>query len=340
MSRQGIAMSMSSRARQGQILLLFALFLTVLMGALGLSVDLGVSFAERRAMQNAADAAALAGARVVAKAASTSGLSAQSDAATVAGKNAMSIGAIDQVSCNYVDDTDASVGSCSATVPSTATGVTVTVYETHPTYFVRVVPGAPSTVRVSATSTAHVLKLAGYSDGPFIVCGSQDPNNSSLPPILKASGSNWVINPAAIGVNYTIHGPQINGCNTKGNRFKGLANEDANANLTAPNWFNYDTGTKAGPTRTKVDGINGCQAGQAADQCVLILPIAVDNPPEQGNSKSTWVVAFAPFWVQQTGANTHSGTLLSNYIIYGSGQTATTGWNTGYIGPIAIRITS
>lgn len=325
----------------GQILILFAFFLTAMVGVLALSVDLGVAFTERRAMQNAADAAALTGARVVAKSASTGGLTAQGSVTTVAGQNAMKLGTLDPVSCSYVNDSDAVVGSCSGTPPSSASGVKVTVSETHPTFFMRAVPGGAKTVHVSATSTAHVLKPTGsISDGPFIVCGSQDPSNSSIPPILTQSGGKWVINPAAINYTYLIHGPQINNCKAKNPRMKGLANQDANTGLTAPNWFNYDTGVKAGPTRTKVDGINGCQTGQAADQCVLILPIAVDNPPESGNSKQTYVVAFAPFYVQQTGANTHSGTLLSNYIIYGQGQTGGNGWTPGYVGPIVIRLTS
>ena len=185
-----------------------------------------------------------------------------------------------------------------------------------------------------------MLTLSGYTDGPFIVCGSQDPNNASLPPILKQVNGVWVINSAAIGVNYGIHGPQINDCLTKASRFKGLADQDANTSLTAPGWFNYDTGVKAGPTRSNVDGLNGCQTGQAADNCVLILPIAVNNPPEQGNSKSIWVVAFAPFYVTETGANTHSGKLLSNYIIYGKGRTGLPGWTPGYTGPIVIRVTT
>jgi hypothetical protein len=150
----------------------------------------------------------------------------------------------------------------------------------------------------------------------------------------------WTINPSAVGVTFQIHGPQINDCAAQANRFKGLANQDANPGVTAPNWFGYDTGVTAGPTRTKVDGLNGCQTGAPPDACVLILPIAIDNPAEQGNSKSVWVVTFAPFYVTQTGSNTHSGKLLSNYIIYGGGQTASGGWFQGYSGPIAIKLTS
>jgi Flp pilus assembly protein TadG len=329
------------RASKGQILILFAFFLTAMVGVLALAVDLGVSFTERRAMQNSADAAALAGARIVAKAASTSGLTALPNVTTVANQNKMNIGTLGAISCSYVNDSDGEVGSCSGTPPASATGVKVTVTETHPTFFIRAVPGGPKTVQVSATATAHVLKpTGGFSDGPFIVCGSVDPNNKSLPSILIQSGGKWVINPSAINKTYLIHGPQINDCAAKADRFKGLADQDDNSGKSANDWFGYDTGVKAGPTRTDVDGINGCQKGQAADNCVIILPVAIDNPPEQGNSKSVWVVAFVPFFVKETGANTHTGTVLSNYIVYAKGQTGAPGWTPGYTGPIVIRLTS
>ena len=98
-----------------------------MVGVLALSIDLGVSFAERRAMQNAADAGALAGARIVSKSTPSSPLSAQGDVATVADLNKMRIGSIDQVSCSYVNDSNAALGDCGGAVPSGATGVTVTV---------------------------------------------------------------------------------------------------------------------------------------------------------------------------------------------------------------------
>ena len=54
-------------APRGQIIVMFAMFLTSLLGAVGLATDLGFAYAEKRTIQNAADAAALAGARQVAK---------------------------------------------------------------------------------------------------------------------------------------------------------------------------------------------------------------------------------------------------------------------------------
>ncbi|GBD16645.1 hypothetical protein HRbin26_01546 [bacterium HR26] len=52
-------------ARAGQVMVLFALMLTVLVGFLGLAIDAGFLLAERRAVQNAADASALYGGRLL-----------------------------------------------------------------------------------------------------------------------------------------------------------------------------------------------------------------------------------------------------------------------------------
>src|SRR5438067_8707617 len=54
------------RAHRGQALVFLALATLILMRAMGLALDGGYNYAQRRQMQNAADAAALAGARVVA----------------------------------------------------------------------------------------------------------------------------------------------------------------------------------------------------------------------------------------------------------------------------------
>src|SRR5438067_8065181 len=55
------------RAHRGQALVFLALATLILMGAMGLALDGGYNYAQRRQMQNAADAAALAGARMVAR---------------------------------------------------------------------------------------------------------------------------------------------------------------------------------------------------------------------------------------------------------------------------------
>ena len=61
-------MRRSDTRQQGQMIVLFGISLIALVLLIGLVVDGGFAFVERRNVQNAADFAALAGARVVAQA--------------------------------------------------------------------------------------------------------------------------------------------------------------------------------------------------------------------------------------------------------------------------------
>ncbi|MCH8920849.1 MAG: hypothetical protein IIA23_09145 [Chloroflexi bacterium] len=60
------------RQERGQILMLVALLATAMLGLVGLVVDTGLAYAERRQAQNAADNAALAGTRILFEGGSTS----------------------------------------------------------------------------------------------------------------------------------------------------------------------------------------------------------------------------------------------------------------------------
>ncbi|HEY7029707.1 MAG TPA: pilus assembly protein TadG-related protein [Thermomicrobiales bacterium] len=338
-------------AHPAQIVVMFALFATALVGALGLATDLGISFAGRRAMQNAADAAAYAGARKVAKAASTAGVSVQTEVSGLISNNGYTFAsATPTVACAYVTDADAAVGDCSATVPATATGVKVTVTETHPTFFLRVVPGGPETATTSATATAHV-KIPGLTGaGPFIVCATDTvlAAGGKMNILNKVSGS-WQLNMDAVGKTFNIHEPspsQFNKCGIGSSKYKGIADSDANKNLTAgpgdEKYFAFKEGDTASIS-VSVPGIQGCQAGTSGKDitnCVAYLPIAVidaSHPPQEtGSDKKIWTVGFAAFLITADGANAHTGKLLADYIVKGSGSS---GWTTTYFGPVVIKLT-
>jgi Flp pilus assembly protein TadG len=329
------------RASRGQILIMFAVMLTAMIGAVGLSVDLGIAFSQKRTMQSAADAGAYAGTRIVAKSRSGAPLSAWSDVQAVVAKNTMRIGAISSIDCQYVTDSGSKLGPCTATVPSNATGVEVVVQENHPTFFIRVIPGAANSVSTSALARANVKKLGSPTDGPYLPCtrGTKLLSGGTMDLLIKVNG-NWVINPQAINQTFIIHGPQIEKCNAKASRYKGLADTVLNKNLTVPNWFYYTEGTAAGSVGADVDGPDGCKANQEAVNCVVFLPLVINDPPEVGNNKQLWTVAFAPFYITSNGSgNEHYGKLLTDYITYGKGSDGDYGWEQGYTGPIVIRLT-
>jgi Flp pilus assembly protein TadG len=325
----------------GQILIMFALMLTALLGAVGLSVDLGMAFSERRTMQSAADAGALAGTRVVSKANVGSPTSAWSEVQAVVTANKMAAGTIASIDCNYVTDNGTAINPCTATVPVNATGVEVTVTENHPTYFIRVVPGGPSTVTTSAVARANVKKLGAPTDGPYLPCGvnTRLASGGTMSIMQKVDG-NWQIDPAAVGKVFNIHGPQIEKCKAKASRYKGLADTALNKNLPIPGWFSYKEGDTAGFISADVEGPDGCKAGQEVINCVVFLPIVVDNPEEQNNDRRQWAVGYAPFYITgNNSGNEHYGKLIADYLVYGKGQDGSFGWQQGYEGPITIRLT-
>ena len=240
--------------------------------------------------------------------------------------------------CDYVNDADAVLSSCANLPPLAATGVRVTLRETHGTFFIQAVPGAPNSVTTAATATAHVQRYAAPTDGPFIVCGRNTQLESGgTMNILVPSGGTWSVNPAADRQVFKIHGPQIEKCDAKASRFKGVTDNVANRNRTAPDWFTYTEGDSAGTLYTDVPGVQGCKAGQVVNNCVAFLPVSVNDPAEVGNNKQLWTVTFLPFFVTEPKNNEHTGMLVLNYIVSGAG---TPGWVRGTTGAMVIRLTA
>ncbi len=178
------------RHAEGQTLVLFALMSLVLIAGLGLIIDVGVNYAERRNMQNAADTAALAGARVIARQATTSISVRSSDVWDVLFATAVANGAPNDESrytCDFIDNARTALGQpCKATgnppIPTNATGVRVRVSETHTTFFMRAI--GIHTSGTAATSAAQVQVMAQQYewDVVFAVCGIYSPGgeNSSI----------------------------------------------------------------------------------------------------------------------------------------------------------------
>jgi hypothetical protein len=269
----------------------------------------------------------MAGARMIANYTSSAPTSAQGEVGTIVADNTFGPWTPTLTTCEYIGDDWSVVGTCNQTVPTNATGARIKTHLTFNTFFIRVLPGAPKTVTVAGYAKSRVMKAgASYSDGPFIVCGkSAKLAAGGTTNILKADGT---VDPAAYGQTYLIHGPQIPDCGARSNSFKGLAVQDANVGKQVNAWWDGDDGVKAGPTRVKVRGIQGCNANDAhMNNCVLILPIATDSPAATKNGKTYhfYVVKLAAFLVTETAANEHSGKLLENYIITDSPTTTPCG---------------
>jgi Flp pilus assembly protein TadG len=165
---------------RGQVIVLFCLALFVLMGFLALAVDVGLLWNDRRQMQTAADAAAIAGLN-----------SLQSNISCVAGTSktncpaATDVAAINGYTVNGPNSTTVTVAlPTSITGAGRGTYVQVDVKQTVPTYFMRALgvlfPGTNfNTVNVGATA------VAGYATGSGCVIGL----NASAANTIEISGS-------------------------------------------------------------------------------------------------------------------------------------------------------
>lgn len=340
--------SKRNEAQQGQIIIFVAVVAVAMLGMIGMAVDLGYAFVEKRSVQNAADAAAAAGTRIVTQWSTTNNLiTAQPDVAKIVAANNMG-DATQTFSCFYVDDKGNQLDSCGKTVPEAATGVTVSVSETHQTFFIRVIPGAPKTVTTSASATTHAETVTpDGSAAPFIVCGSAaEPVAGGNPiPIVNLVDGKYVLNQAAIGTTFEVHG-KINDCGLDSNRYKGLALGSANQGKKIGDWFYGDEGEHTGPARMSVRGIQGCNpTTEDPFGCVLFLPLATDNPKPQkvGSSSLFNVVGYAAFNISEcSGGCKHQATLIGKYIIdtpEGTPEWQSGTWKRGDNGIIAIRLT-
>jgi len=126
------------RRERGQILVIFALALVALLAMVGLVLDGGSAFAQRRDQQNAADLAALAGANDYLL----------NSNATAAYARARAVASLN----GYTDGAGGVTVNVSLTV-SNGARVQVDITAPHPNTFTRVIPGQESW-QVSTTATA------------------------------------------------------------------------------------------------------------------------------------------------------------------------------------------
>ena len=314
---------------------LLAAALTVILGMAGLAIDYGFATVERRQLQNAADAAAVSGAINMSQKVSPT-----ADVNAMAGRNAQTTG----VTCEYVDTSNTITGPCGSTPSSTAGGVRVVATNTRPTFFMQVL--GIDNVTVSAEAIARIFDWTSYTPSPntftntpydagnalFIVCGYDTKlyggGTLSLLQGTQPGTAPWSVNPAAINREFIIHDPHPEDCGMRSSSFKGLNGTDGV--VTLPAVLESENGTKAGPTRSAVNGQAGCGANidvkdAALNNCVMILPIAVSSPAKG----ELYCVRWLPFRIRRIDANTHTGTLLGNYVVREDGTTVLAPWTYG-----------
>ncbi len=178
---------LSQPAERGQTLVLFALMSLTLIAGLGLVIDAGVNYAQRRNMQNAADTAALAGTRIVSRVNTFPGTTRQMVWNEVK-ETAVANGVANDASlfqCVFVDKTSVRMAvSCNTDVDGggnlaipldangiSAAGVQVRVSETHGTFFMRALGIATSGTSAASKAQVRAMAFMPTRDIVFAVCG-------------------------------------------------------------------------------------------------------------------------------------------------------------------------
>jgi hypothetical protein len=145
---------------RGQILVIFVLGLVALIAMVGLVLDGGDTFAQRRAEQSGADLAAIAGANAYINTWDT--MSGSDAAKRAAATNAATLAAVAAATRNgYTDGTSGASVDVTVTHLSSGARVHVGISQPHPNNFARIIPGqATWDVTVQAAAITGTLDTA------------------------------------------------------------------------------------------------------------------------------------------------------------------------------------
>lgn len=305
--------------------LVVLLMVGILIPLAAIGVDIAGAYANRRQMQNAADAGSMAGANVISKALYSSSSPSGAVAATletvvrsvVTSNGGDASGS--NFSCRVINTAGNEIGGCGDTASwayagSGAVGVRVTAGSATQSVFAGIFGTDQLTAKTVAAARVQPL-LAG--SGPFLVCYHNQKasgNGADLPDILLSANSPYPVNPNAIGVNFLIHGPQISDCGLKDSSFKGLADDPQNP-FTLPGWVQTNTGDKAGPIRVLVAGKSMCTDPDQVG-CVAVLPLCT-RADDHGHNAQLYCVTWGAFEITQANASTHQGRFLGTVTVAG-----------------------
>ena len=311
------------RNERGAALILVAVSLVATLSVTGIVVDGSNAYSQRRQMQNAADAAALAGARALDRLA-VSGEAAVWNAVVA---SAVSNGASSSlIQCSLTDEVLTVIQVCPTTntgqavaIKAQSSGVRVTVGSVSQTSFIRVVGAKNFTARATATAQIEGLRSG---NSPFVLCATGDTDPRSLGdgqavPIILPDNS---MNPNAVFANggpiYELQDPTTIGCG-QSNAYKGLS-ENADTSYPTPGvWdlLNGDHGINV--AKSVIGGNNACHNG-IVNGCVIAIPLChAASPPV---SFELYCVRFGAFQIVDTGGSSRLGGKLLDNVVATGGQ--------------------
>ena len=271
---------------RGQVLPLMAGGLVALLVLVGLVIDTGVAFKERRVAQNVSDLAAMAGTRVIAE-------SYLDPSATVTGVTVY--GAIDQ---------SATLNGCAApcawtgvyvrpngtgawtelgavvnggNVPAGAQGVKVTTDRRPGTFFVRII--GKSEWEVAATATAMTSQLAEPPPGILLPIGIFDADYEKGSQYTLTEGYEGPGNFGWISWYGSPSAPVL---------AESLCNPN-NPAFSFPTWFDGATGMM------NSSAVRACLDGYIANQTVVYVPIWRQTNDRPGSNLQYEIIGVAAF---------------------------------------------
>lgn len=302
------------RDEDGQMLVMTALTMVVLLGFVALATDVGVFFHTRRQMQTAADAAATAGAMDVLN---NDPGAVQADANRAAANNGFSKsnGSVVTVSTPPVDGYHQSAGY-----------VEVTIQQPSPTIFMRMFGFASMNISTRAvagspgasTYCAYLMDPTGVD---FQVQGSA---------VINSPGCGWYINSNGTAAGYTVHStggaatinaPYINSVGSGGVSSIGGAPVYSNVPpVSPPNLQSVGAAPPAGCTATysgasystKIDGNNGVVcftntsgvdiSGSTLNNGVFVFQygVTVGNPNGNTNMNNATMEVYGGQFIQNS----------------------------------------
>jgi hypothetical protein len=271
---------------RGQILVLMAGGLVAMLLIVGLVIDTGVAFKERRSAQNVSDLAALAGTRIVADwyldpSAGLSGASVHAaidESATLNGCTAPCSWSAEYV-LPHADYTTTSLGAVTASgaIPAGAQGVAVTTTRNPETYFIRLI--GMDRWDVAATATASTSRLLEPPPGILIPIGVFDSDYQTGQIYTLTAGEHgpgnfgwlsWEGSPSAVVLAASICYPD-------------------NPAFTFPHWFSGSTGV------VNSSAVRDCIDAYIANQTVVYVPIWRQTNDQGGSNLEYEIVGVAAF---------------------------------------------
>ena len=294
-------------SERGATLVIVAASLISLIAFGGLILDGGNAYAQRRQMQNAADASALAGANALQSYRQDKSIGERAiyDAALAAATaNDASAASFE---CDLVrlsaDDSEIGTSPCpkvnGVVIPDDTYKVRVRLDADYDTRFIAVVGPDSFTARGGA---AAWIRSAVLTTGPFMLCGPTTTASGVDVPLVEKVAGDWEWNPDAIGQIYNLWGNEINNddqagrCGIHDASFRGLVNLDEQ--YPVPGWWGADPGNQGGVQPPSVVG--GCAPDidhirDIPDGCELALPVCVSGNGETGTNLELYCVKIGRF---------------------------------------------